>query len=135
MRLAPFGFLTVASFVLAACGTPQERCIRSATKELRTVEALIAETHANLSRGYRYERDEIIRYAWVRCDREYLSPGHLAPRQMCWEPYTDIVERPVAIDPAAEKRALDGLNARRTTLERQAAIQIDACKAESPEPN
>ena len=42
----------LALLLLAACATPLERCIASATKELRVVSGLIASTQANINRGY-----------------------------------------------------------------------------------
>ena len=44
--------LLVSALALAACQTPREACVSEASQELRTVEALIAETRGNLSRGY-----------------------------------------------------------------------------------
>ena len=46
-------FLALAA--LAACGTPQEQCINRNTRDLRTVDRLIAEAEGNLQRGYAYE--------------------------------------------------------------------------------
>jgi hypothetical protein len=36
--------------LLTACGTPQEQCINSVTRDMRVVDRLIAETEANLAR-------------------------------------------------------------------------------------
>lgn len=117
---------------LAACGTPQERCIRSATQELRTLDALIAETEANLVRGYGYETREIVRHVWTWCD-DYLGPDHRYSRRMCFEPVFDTVERPVAIDPAAETRKRDALKSRRSALARRAGDAVAECRAKFPE--
>ena len=38
--------------LLAGCATPKENCIKSANKDLAVVDRLIAETQANLTRGY-----------------------------------------------------------------------------------
>jgi len=115
--------------VLAACGTPQEQCVRNATREIRTLDRLIAEQRATLARGYAYETREIMHYAWQRCDD--WVPG--APRRMCYEPEWDTVKEPVAIDPAAEQRKLEGLLARRAALAQQAEPAVAACKAKFPE--
>ena len=119
----------VAMALLASCGTPQEQCIRSATREIATVDRLIAETEANLARGYAYESKEVIHYEWQRCDD--WSPG-TRPR-MCFEPVWDTVRKPVAIDPQVEARKLAGLKARRAALARQAAPAIAACRENYPE--
>ncbi|SIS64712.1 hypothetical protein [Phaeovulum vinaykumarii] len=125
--------------VLAACGTPQERCINSATRELRAVSALRAETEANLARGYAWEEYTITRSRWEWCAAPPLppkpdgtQPPPLPPR-MCLEEYTDTARRRVAIDPAAETRKRDNLIARERQLERQARADVAACKARFPE--
>lgn len=118
--------------LLAACGTPQEQCIRRATGELRTVERLIAESEATLARGYGFETEERVRWNWVVCDRFTDGTGQYHAR-MCWEPVRDTVRRPVAIDPAAEQRKLEGLRAKRAALQRAAEPQIAACRATYPE--
>ena len=114
---------------LAACGTPQEQCIRTATRELRTLDRLIAEQQATLARGYGYERREVMHYEGQICD-DWVAG---TPRRMCFEPVWDTVKQPVAIDPAAEQRKLDGLLARRKALLAQSEPAIAACKAKFPE--
>ena len=126
LRLA-LALLLVA--LVAACGTPQEQCIRAATRDVRTLDRLIAETEANLARGYTYEEHEIVRHEWMRCDDWVRG----TPVRMCFEPVWDTVKRPVAIDPAAEQRKLDGLKARRKALGLQAEAAIAACRAQYPE--
>lgn len=119
----------LALALLTACGTPQEQCIRAATRELPTLDRLIGETRANLARGYGYEEHEVVRHEWGRCDD--WVPG--TPARMCFEPVWDTVRRPVAIDPAAEQRKLDGLLARRGALLARAEPAIAACKVQYPE--
>lgn len=114
---------------LVACGTPQEQCIGAATRDIRTLDRLIAEERATLARGYGYETREVMHHEWQRCDD--WVPG--TPPRMCFEPVWDTVKRPVAIDPAAEQRKLDGLVARRGALMAQAGPAIAACKAKYPE--
>ncbi|OYX44524.1 MAG: hypothetical protein B7Z02_05340 [Rhodobacterales bacterium 32-67-9] len=126
MHLRPALFVLL---LLAACGTPQEQCIRTATREIATLDRLIAETETNLARGYALEEREVVRREWSRCDD--WVPG--TPRRMCFEPVWHTVKRPVAIDPAAEERKLGGLEARRKALGLQAASAIAACRAQYPE--
>lgn len=125
---APFAL----TLILAACGTPQERCIRSATQEVRTLDRLIAETEANLARGYAYESREVVRHVWTVCD-DYVGPRRRHARPMCFEPVFRTVERPVAIDPAVEARKLDGLKERRVALARRATDDVAQCQANFPE--
>ncbi len=119
---------------LASCGTPQEQCIRNSTGELRKVERLIAETQGNLARGYAYERDTITTHRWVGC----IAPGsgvagHPVRTTMCFEPETQIIQREVPIDPAAEQRVLDNLTAKRKALVKAAEPAIAACRTAYPE--
>lgn len=116
--------------LLAACGTQQEICIRNATREIRTLDRLIAEAESNLARGYAYEEREVVHHEWRLCD-DYIGPHR--PRRMCFEPVFHTVRRPVAIDPAAETRKLEGLKARRAALMRPVSARIDACRATYPE--
>lgn len=127
-----------AVLLLAACGTPQEQCIRSATRELRTVDRLIAETEASLRRGYAYETRQVTRTEWVVCEYVRVPPrngdgeGRVVPRY-CLDDVTDTVQRPVAIDPLVEKRKLASLTARRKELNRAALADVEACRARYPE--
>lgn len=128
MPRSPFPALLLVA-ALAGCGTPQEQCINAATRDLRTLDRLIAEERATLARGYGYESREVVRHRWQRCD-DWI-PG--TPRRMCFEPVWQTVRHPVAIDPAAEQRKLDGLLARRAALGTAAAPAIAACRAKYPE--
>ncbi len=138
MRIAGRGaWILVAA--LAACGTPQEQCIGTATRELRTVDRLIAETKGNLARGYSYETEEITRTEWVICD--YVqdpapTPGAPLPKprpRYCFDDVTDTVRREVAIDPGLERRKLAGLEEKRRDLNRRAAAAIEVCQAKYPQ--
>lgn len=124
------GFALLLVALIAACGTPQEQCIRNATRELRTLDQLIAETEANLARGFAYEEYEKVRHVWTWCD-DFVGPTR--HRRMCLEPVFDTVERPVAIDPAVETRKLDGLKSRRAALANRAQAEVAVCRAKFPE--
>jgi hypothetical protein len=117
---------------LAACGTPQEQCIRANTRDLRQVEALIAETQANLARGYAYEEHTVTDWDWAPCFDGRPVPKGQSPG-MCWEPSERTVRKAVAIDPEVETRKLAGLTTRRKALLSQAAASVAACKAQYPE--
>ena len=132
MRLTSLSAALLLPFILSACGTPQEQCIRTNTRELRQVDALIAETEANLARGYGYEQYTVTDWDWEPCFIGRPTPRGYAP-PMCWEPYERTERRAVAIDPQAEQRKLAALEARRKVLARQAAPVIAACRAQYPE--
>lgn len=109
---------------LAACASPVDRCIKSATTELRTVNALIAETEANIARGYRYVTEP----RRVRVGVSYCSGRHGNIR-FCGDSYNDVVRRPVAVDTAEETRKLASLKTKQTELRRAADPAIAACQS------
>jgi hypothetical protein len=137
MTRAPF--LLPVMIALTACGTPQEQCINASTRDLRTVDRLIAETKTNLARGYAVETQEVTHTEWVIC--EYIpvppvTPGGPVPPpkpRYCFDDVTDTVKREVAIDPALEKRKLAGLEAKKKELGRAAAAAVISCQAKYPE--
>ncbi|PKP72539.1 MAG: hypothetical protein CVT84_18200 [Alphaproteobacteria bacterium HGW-Alphaproteobacteria-6] len=45
-------FAALALLLLAACADPATRCFQAEARELKTVEALIAETRGRIDRGY-----------------------------------------------------------------------------------
>ena len=106
-----------------ACGTPQEQCINRNTRDLRTVDRLIAETEGNLDRGYALKPSLTMRItgppARATVGRKGRRPP--VPRRGCaWT--SDPVTRPAAkaIDLNEEARKLEGLKAKRKELARQA---------------
>lgn len=125
--------------LLAACGTPQEQCISSATRDMRVVDRLIAEAETNISLGFAYETREVTHTEWVICDyvaQPPTAPGVKPPPpkpRYCLDDVTDTVQKPVAIDPVAEKHKLAALKAKRVELTRRAAPAIAACQAKFPE--
>lgn len=124
-----------ALLVLSACGTPQEQCINAATRDMRVVDRLIAESEGNLARGYGYQQVTVWTTRWVPCGP---PPPHVEgekpPKpQMCLDDVPETVRKPVALDLAAEAQKLAGLKAKRAAQAKAAAPQIAACKAEYPE--
>lgn len=125
--------------MLAACGTPQEQCIRMNAHDLWTVNRLVAETEANLARGYAYVSVEETHPAWVICDYYPAPPpgpgGKPRPPlpRYCFDDVTQTVQKPVAIDVAAEKRKLADLKRKQAELSRAAAPVVAACQAKYPE--
>ena len=51
--------LIAAVLCLTACAAPKERCLLQAQPDLTEIDALIAETEANLDRGYALEQGPI----------------------------------------------------------------------------
>ena len=129
MRPAPAALL--ALLALAACQTPRESCISEASEELRTVEALIAETRGNIGRGYALETDQEVRVIRTTCTVE-LDDGTEA-RVPCDRTDVDDVERPVAIDLNAERLKLESLLEQRGRLRAQQEVAVRNCVAIYPE--
>lgn len=123
----------VALALLAACGTPQEQCINRNTRDLRTVDRLIAEAEGNLDRGFAYETVTTYEDYWGYCQQPQLPDAPPVPPQLCLKDRAVTVQRPKAIDLAEEARKLDGLKTKRKDLARRAEAVIDQCKAEYPE--
>jgi len=119
MRIAPM----LAMLMLAACATPEQACIKRATKELAVIDRLIAETEENLARGYaiRHESEPALRLVLCTSPDEHFH--------FCTRSDTRTVKKPVAIDPVSERRKLDALRHKRQEALRRARTGIRACKA------
>lgn len=111
--------------LLAGCASPRERCVAAATSELRTIDALIAETEGNIARGYALVREPRVRPGLRPCppDDTWL---------FCPVDEVTVVERPVAIDRDAERRKLATLQARRAELLPGTQARMNACVAAHP---
>lgn len=123
--------------LLAACGTPQERCIQRETRDLRTVDKLISESEANLERGYALEQVTIYRPEWRQCEAQPAAiptPGAPPPSpQLCLEDVPETVTRPKAINLADERETLAELRKKRKELANRAERSIAECRAQYPE--
>jgi len=126
-RFTAPALLGLCAFALAACATPRERCFATATQELRTIDALIAETQTNIARGYAIAREPGVRTSLVFC---YDPPRE--PYTFCSQNEPTVVERPVAIDRADERRKLASLQERRAELAGATRRQVAACEAQFP---
>ncbi|MBL9059893.1 MAG: hypothetical protein JNK88_07720 [Mangrovicoccus sp.] len=112
--------------VLAGCASSQDRCGRSATKDLRTVDALIDETEANIARGYAYETvPSNINVGISYCGYSWGNVGV----GLCAGNNTGTTRQAVAIDIGAEQAKLAELRRKRADLAARAAPTIAACGA------
>lgn len=125
-------FFLVPLFLLAACGTPQEQCIRANTHELRTLERLISETEANIARGYALERVTVSVPRWVPCTQPGSEDGE-AVRTLCLDDFERIETRPKAIDLDAERKKLVSMQVKRNELARAVQAVVAECQARYPE--
>ena len=127
--------LALVPLAVAACGTPQQRCIARNTDEYRTVSSLLAEVEGNLARGYAWEERQVVRDRLTQC-RDFVrdSEGNVRPiYRTCWRDYVDTERYRVPIDPAAETRKRDNLAARKAALSDRAAAVVGACREAYPE--
>ena len=111
---------------LGACASERDICERQATRELRALDTMIAETGQALSRGYREERDLRVVTQTVLCPER--------DNQSLFCDFDTLVEVPrrVAIDPQAEQRKLDNLRALRAAEEGRAEAALASCAARFP---
>ena len=123
--------LLLALPALAACSSPRETCLKAATKDLAVVDRLIAETQANLSRGYGIERETYVSNSVDLClgsgrplyGRHNVGVGWT----YCNRPTTKVRRTPVAIDQAAERRKLNELKQTRARLVKETQSQVTQC--------
>jgi hypothetical protein len=118
---------------LVACGTPQEQCIDRASHDLRVVEGFIAESEANLARGYAMAEVTEIRPDWVDCTPEPTEGNPDPEPQKCLVDVAETEMRPVAIDLDAEAAKLASLRAKRAQLVAQAGDAVALCRQQYPE--
>jgi hypothetical protein len=109
--------------LLAACATPQERCEIQATRDLRVVNALIAESQATIRRGYALREVQRTRIGTTIC----YGGGDDYGYGFCWgnDTYTEL--RPVAVNLDEERAKLQTLLEKKEELEVEARAQIEAC--------
>lgn len=117
-------FLSVLALMLAACDAPPPPCTAGHAREIRELDALIAETRANLERGYTTTAGAgapgvqfCIGNQTGNVGVSFCSPSDSARKEQ------------VAIDPAAERRKLVQLEARRAELARRSADELATCEA------
>ena len=119
--------------LLAACGTPQEQCINRNTRDLRTVDRLIAETQGNIDRGYAIENVTITQEHWGYCGQPQVEGQPPVAPVPCMIEHDVTVQRPKTIVLADETKKLEDLKAKRKDLAKAAEAVIAQCKAEYPE--
>lgn len=116
--------------VLVACASPREACLRSAFSEVATLDRLIAESEANLARGYRIEPEPYVTTGIDFCiGRGVYDTGFNVGLSYCNTADTRYREREVAIDPVAERRTLADLRRKRSEAALVAETRVAACPA------
>ncbi|GGL52128.1 hypothetical protein [Wenxinia marina] len=120
-----------AILVLAGCLSPREACIASVSRELNTINSLIAETQGNLARGYALEERTEIYTVPRRCDGTNADGTTFT--YSCPEQRTRSRNEPVAIDLNAERAKLNSLLERRASMEAGTNAAVRQCIASNPE--
>jgi hypothetical protein len=121
--------LTLAlPLLLAACATPLERCESQATRDLRVVDALIAESQATLRRGYGFQTVQNTRPTATFCWGGGYGDDWGTGYGLCWGNNTYTTREPVAVNLDEERQKLRGLLQKREELEVQARAQLEACR-------
>ncbi len=112
---------------LAGCATPQEQCISNASREINVLERLIAETEANVERGYALKTVERV------VPDGYRNCGTKEKPVRCAKTKIERKQVPVAIDLNAEQSKLNSLIARRNADAKTVASTIAQCRAVYPD--
>ena len=102
-------------------------------KDLRIIDALIAETELNIARGYGIEVSTVRTTAFRFCLAQRSDKHHDTGLIFCNEPTYRTIERPVALDLADEEAKLRSLRAKRPSVAREAAKGVAACRSQYPE--
>jgi hypothetical protein len=132
MTRSPF-LLVPLLLALTACETPQQACISAVSRDQRTVEALIAQTQANIQRGYGLATAVRTVPDYVDCTPRPTEANPKPKRQMCLVETAQTFKQPVAIDLAAEQVKLKQLLAKRDQLAKTSAAAVAQCQARYPE--
>jgi hypothetical protein len=123
-----FGTLALA---LAACGTPQERCIARESRDLRVLDRLIAETEGTIARGFALESESFVITQTVPC--QVRGPNNTIVTDLCETEQVVERTRPVAVNLDDERAKLRSMQDRRAELSRSVGARIEACRVAYPE--
>ncbi|MGY6705502.1 hypothetical protein [Roseinatronobacter sp.] len=109
--------------MIAACGTPQDRCVRAAQADLRAIDDQIANVETALEQGFRVlpAQEGVTRLrlcAWPREPVLFCTESIQRPRSESRE----------AIDRQAEQTRLAQLRQTRAELVVQTADRVAACR-------
>ena len=117
--------------ILAACATPREQCINDATRELRTINSLVAETEQNIQRGFALNEVQEVRVIQTTCTGTNAD-GSIFTFD-CEETQTFDRTEPVAIDLNAERAKLNSLLERQRQVQSRADAAVQQCVLIHPE--
>ena len=119
--------LLPALILIAACATPQEQCINTASNEVRTIRSGISTAQGNIGRGYAIHRSTESYQVPDICHDSNKKPYR------CFETEYRTVETPVSINVAEERRKLAALQKRLPAAMRQMKAGVANCRVQFPE--
>ena len=123
--------LLTALALLAACATPQERCIRQGATEQTRLLGEIKVTEGNIARGYAIHRQTLPETVFYRCRR--IHDGKVVGYYPCPETIYRTIETPVPIVVAEERKKLRGLKDALPGAQDRAAEAAAQCRLHYPE--
>lgn len=124
-------FTLIPILALAACATPREQCLGAATRDARINAQLIAQTEANIERGFAVRTEQRVRERNRLCRGTTESGERVVTR--CEEVDVRRVRVPVAIDLNAERAKLASLKSERARLATRSEAAVAQCRALYPE--
>lgn len=113
--------------LIAACATPQEQCINTASNEVRGMQKLISTTQGNISRGYAIHKHTETYQVPDICYDASKKPYR------CFETEYRTIKTPVSIDVAEERRKLANLKKRLPAAARKMNAGVANCRVQFPE--
>lgn len=119
--------ITAIALFLAACTTPQGRCISDVMSEQYGLQRQIVEIEGNISRGYAIH-SQTVPYTYVdTCFDDAMQP------YACPKTGTRVEETPVAINIAEQRRKLRPLQQRLASVRARTDARVAQCRVLYPE--
>ncbi len=118
---------------LAACGTPQQQCVRLASHDMTVLDRLIAETQGNITRGYGFAQTVQTMPEFVECGPPTTDRDGKPHANLCLEDVPHTVTKPVALDLQIEAAKLASIQKRRGEMAKALAPALADCQARFPE--
>ncbi len=115
---------------LAACASPQERCISGVAREINTISGLILQTQRNIDRGFAVETRQETRQVDATCLGRTETDEEVRVR--CQKTQVRDVRVPVTIDIAGERVKLAQLQERQRRLQAESSAAVAQCRAQFP---
>lgn len=119
--------LLPALALIAACATPQQQCINTASNEARAISKAINTAQGNIARGYAIHRHTETYDVPDICYDRNKKPYR------CFETEFRTVETPVSINVAEERRKLASLQKRLPAATRKMNAGVASCRIQFPE--